>query len=122
MKACKDLSGNRSTCFFCDGSSRRALRSEQRTRMYNDAVWALNWLFGTAAWGPDKKGNEVAARLRRLVFTVPTSAEAPVPEAALWELLRGRGVYEVGLGCGSRAIPFEAGVTASELGWISGTR
>ena len=58
-------------------------------RMYNDAVWSLNWLSGTAAWrhppgNPARhKGHEVAARLRRLVFSEPTSAEAPVPEADL---------------------------------------
>ena len=31
---------------FCDGSSRRALRSKQRTRMYNDVVWSLNCFLG----------------------------------------------------------------------------
>ena len=38
----------------------------------------------------------MAAGLRRLVATAPTSVGAPVPEVALKELLRGRGVYEVG--------------------------
>ena len=37
----------------------------------------------------------MAARLHCLVSTTPTSAEALGPEAAVRELLRGRGVYEV---------------------------
>ena len=86
-------------CF--PGGNRRGLRSKQRTRVYNDAVWSLNWLSGTAPLGPppgnpaNQNGHEVAARSRRFFVTAPTSVGAPVPEVALKELLRGRGVYEV---------------------------
>ena len=65
--------------------------------MYNDAVWSLNWRSGTAAWRPrpgnpaGHKGDDVAVRLRRVVFTAP-----PVRDAAPRELLGGGGVYEVG--------------------------
>ena len=55
--------------------------------MYNDAVC------GNPA---RHKMHEVAARLRRSMFTVPTSAAAPVPEAALRKFLRGGRVHEVG--------------------------
>ena len=87
---------------FCSGGNRRVLRSKQRTRFYKDAVWSLNWLSRTGAWGlppgnpADQSGHQVAARLRRLVVTTPTSVGALVPDVALTELLRGRGVYEVG--------------------------
>ena len=70
---------------------------KQRTCLYSGAVWSPNWLTGTAAWGllpsrsAEPKGLDVAARLRRLVVTAPTSVEAPAPEVALKELLRGRG-------------------------------
>ena len=86
---------------FSDGRGRGGLRSKQRTCLYNDAVWSLNWLSGTAAWGlppsrhAERKGQAVAARFR-LVVTAPTSVGAPALEVALKELLRGRGVYEVG--------------------------
>ena len=59
------------------------------------ALW--NLLRGAIhpAVAPIKVGEEVAARLRRLVVTAPTSVGAPAPETALKELLRGRGVCEV---------------------------
>ena len=43
----------------------------------------------------EPKRQDVAARLRRLVVTAPTSVGAPAPEKALTELLRGRGAQRV---------------------------
>ena len=70
---------------LCGGSSRGGLRTKQRTCLYNDAVWSLNWLSGTAAWGlspsrpAEQNEQDVAARLRRLVVTAPTSVGASAP-------------------------------------------
>ena len=71
----------------------------------------------------DKKVKEVAGRLRRLVFSAPTSAEPPVPEVALRELLRGRGVYEVGPS-GVDLAPYRSNLLSPEVrvffGWRTG--
>jgi len=74
----------------------------------NACIWGLNWLSGTHSWGSPSTGamankythmqvtavqSEVVARIEHLVSDRVRPADAPSPEAAFRELLRGKALY-----------------------------